>query len=153
MSWALIIVLIIVGLLFLVLEILVVPGTTLVGIAGFLSLAWGIYGAYQISLVAGHTTLVFTLILTCVTLYYSLRSKTWNKMKLSAAIDGKVNVPLLNLLPGDEGVTVSRLAPMGKAKFKGEYFEVQARDEFIDQNISIVIVKVEFNKIIVKKKH
>lgn len=48
MSWTVIIVLILVGLLFLLLEALVIPGTTIVGVIGFVLIAIGVWQSYAI---------------------------------------------------------------------------------------------------------
>lgn len=154
MSWTIIVSLIFIGLLFLVLEVLVIPGTGLVGIAGFGMLVFGIYESYHIyGANAGHITLAASVVLTVLALYFSLKSKTWDRMMLSKNIDGKVNViDEQNIRLGDEGITSSRLAPMGKALINGSLVEVQSQSGFVDENVEIVVVKVSTNKILVKTK-
>jgi len=154
MSWTVIVALIIVGLLFLVLEILVIPGTAVVGLAGFAMVAFGIYESYHVyGSVAGHYTLAATIILTIIALYVSLKSKTWDRISLSKNIDGKVNVVDVQLIhSGDTGTTVSRLAPMGKALINGQMVEVQSAGGFLDEGMEIIVTKVSSNKILVKQK-
>ena len=153
MTWTIIAVLIAVGFLFLLLEILVLPGTNIAGVVGFVLLAIGIWQAYAVyGGMAGTITLLATLFLSAVTLYYALKSKTWNKAALHKNIDSKVNVVDADKIKaGDKGKTVSRLAPMGKAEFGGEYYEVNALGQFIDPGTEIEVVKIENNKITVKK--
>jgi membrane-bound ClpP family serine protease len=152
MSWTIIIALILVGLLFLVLEILVIPGTALVGLLGFGLVVFGIYESYHaFGTMAGHFTLVATILATVGTLYFSLKSKTWKRMALNRNIDGKMNVVDEELIhQGDKGRTVSRLAPMGKALINGSIVEVQSLSGFIDEEKEIMVVKVTPNKITVK---
>jgi len=154
MHWVLIAVLILLGLIFLALEILVIPGVGVAGIIGFILIAVGIWQAYAgHGIVAGHLVLGGTLILTVLTLWLSLRGKTWKKISLSTNIDSKVNVIDENIIkPGDTGKTISRLAPMGKAQINGEFYEVSTHGDFIDQQTEITVLKIDHNKIIVKRK-
>jgi membrane-bound ClpP family serine protease len=153
MTWTIIAVLIGVGFLFLLLEILVLPGTNIAGVVGFVLLAIGIWQAYAVyGGIAGTITLLSTLFLSAVSLYFALKSKTWTKAALHKNIDSKVNVVDADKIKsGDKGRTVSRLAPMGKAEFGGEYYEVNALGQFIDPGTEIEVVKIENNKITVKK--
>lgn len=154
MPWTLILALIIVGLLFLVLEILVVPGTTVVGIAGFAMLVFGIFEAYSIyGSTVGHIVLGSTVLATIIVLYLSLKSKTWRRMMLTKNIDSRVNVVDEQAVkPGDSGITISRLAPAGKARINGTIVEVQSLDGFVDENSEIVVLRVDHSRIIVKRK-
>lgn len=153
MTWTIIAVLIAVGFLFLLLEVLVLPGTNIAGVVGFVLLAIGIWQAYAVfGGLAGTITLISTLFLSVVALYFALKSKTWHKAALHKNIDSKVNVvDVEKIKAGERGKTVSRLAPMGKAEFAGEYYEVNALGQFIDPETEIEIVKIENNKITVKK--
>jgi len=154
MTWTVIAALIIIGLIFLILEILVVPGTTVVGIVGFILMGIGIWQTYIVYGTAiGHAVLGGSLVLTIAALVLSLRSKTWNRAMLHAEIDGKTNVyDAADIKPGDTGRTVSRLVPMGKAFINDDYYEVRSAGEFVDQETEIIVTKIEFNKIFVKPK-
>ncbi|MDP2424216.1 MAG: NfeD family protein [Bacteroidales bacterium] len=155
MTWTVIILLIVVGLLLLLLEVLVVPGTTFVGVTGFVLLIISIWQTYVVyGSTAGHYTLLGILLLTFLALYFSLKSKTWRIMILNTQIDSKMNeVDPEKVKPGDAGKTISRLAPAGKAIINGEYYEVHTLGEFIDQQTEIVVIKVEYSKILVKPKN
>ena len=154
MSWTLIIILILIGLFLLLLEILAIPGTTVVGVMGFLIIVFAIWESFNVyGNKAGYITLSSTIFVSIIALYYSFRSKTWRKLMLNSNIEGKVNViEEGKLQAGDEGITISRLAPAGKALIKGEFYEVHTNSDFIDQNKEIVIIKIDHNKIIVKQK-
>jgi membrane-bound ClpP family serine protease len=154
MHWILIATLIIIGLIFLALEILVIPGVGVAGIIGFVLIVVGVWQTYAgHGLMAGHLVLAGTFILTVLTLILSLRGKTWKRLALSTSIDSKVNVvDEQNIKPGDTGKTSSRLAPMGKALINGEFYEVSTNGDFIDQQTDIVVLKIDHNKIIVKRK-
>jgi len=154
MHWLLIATFIIIGLIVLALEILVIPGVGIAGVIGFILIAVGIWQAYSgYGMLAGHLVLAGTVVLTVITLVLSLRGKTWRKLALSTAIDSKVNVIDHELIKtGDTGKTVSRLATMGKALINGEFYEVSTNGDFIDQQTEIVVEKIEYNKVIVKRK-
>ncbi len=153
MTWTIIAVLIGVGFLFLLLEILVLPGTNIAGVLGFILLGIGIWQAYAVyGGFAGTIALSATVIFSIIALYIALKSRTWKKAALSKNIEGKVNiVDTEKIKPGDKGKAVSRLAPMGKAMINGEYYEVKTDGEFVDQETEIEVVKIEYNKVFVKK--
>jgi membrane-bound ClpP family serine protease len=154
MHWLLIATFIILGLLFLVLEILVIPGVGVAGVIGFILIAVGVWQTYAVyGMLAGHLVLAGTFLLTVLTLVLSLRGRTWKRLMLSTNIDGKVNiVDETKVKAGDSGKTVSRLAPMGKAMINGEFFEVSTNGDFIDQQTEITVEKVDHSKIYVKRK-
>lgn len=153
MTWTLIIILILVGFLFLLLEILVLPGTNISGILGFVLIGVGVYFAFKIGTTAGVITLIASLVCSVVFLVIVLKSNTWRKLTLKAEINGKVNVIDKNLVKaGDSGKTVSRLAPAGKALINNDYYEVHTMGEFLDPDLDITVIKVDFNMIYVKLK-
>jgi len=41
---------------------------------------------------------------------------------------------------------------MGKALINNQYFEVSSTGDFIDEQSKVVVTKIEFNKIYIKKK-
>lgn len=154
MSWSIIVFLIIVGIIALLLEILVIPGVGVVGVAGFLSIVLGIIQAYShFGFVAGNITLTVSIFILAALLFLSLRANTWKRFMLTTNIDSKVNeVDEIKIVPGTEGYTVSRLAPSGKARFLDELYEVHTQGEFVNEASEIIVVKVIKNKIIVKPK-
>ena len=151
--WTIIIILILVGILMLLLEILVIPGSGVAGIIGFALMVAGIWLAYsREGVYAGHITLAVTLGINIIGLVFALRSKTWKKAMLSTEINSKVRtIQHGKLKVGDRGQTVSRCAPMGKALFDDKFYEVSAFSEFIDQDKEIEIMKISGNKIYVKQ--
>jgi len=151
MLW-LVIVLIVVGILLLLLEVLVIPGTGFAGIAGFASVVAGIWIAYvDLGTSTGNIVLVVTIFVNVLAIWLGIRSKTWKRAALTSTIDGKVNgISDLNLNVGDIGTTISRCAPMGKAEFEGHFVEVDSRGDFVDQGTQVEIVKIDNSKIYIK---
>ncbi|MCC8142562.1 MAG: NfeD family protein [Tannerellaceae bacterium] len=55
--------------------------------------------------------------------------------------------------PGDEGITLSRLAPIGKATINGIVVEAKSEEGFIDEEVPLVVVHVDgYNVIVTEKK-
>lgn len=154
MAWIIVVSLIVVGIIFLLLEILVVPGTTVVGLIGMGMVIGGVVVAFnQYGVPTGVIALIAALLFSLVAITLALKSNTWKKAMLSTEIDGRVNVVEAgSVMAGDEGLTITRLNPMGKAMIKDEYYEVSSKDNLIDENTPIVVLKVDGNKIIVKPK-
>ena len=154
MSWLLIILLIFLGVVFLLLEVLVIPGTTVAGIIGFAMIFVGLWQSYASKgIMEGHITLGSTLVVTVVTLYFSFKAGTWKKMALKTSIDSKMDqLEGIMIKEGDLGNTVSRLAPSGKALINNEIVEVHTFGEFIDQEVEITVISVKDNKIFVTLK-
>ncbi len=154
MIWLVVLSLIITGIIFLLLEILVVPGATVVGLFGVgLVIAGVVVSFNHYGVETGVITLVGTLAISLVAIGLALRTNTWKKAMHNTALEGKVNiVETDSVVKGDEGLTITRINPMGKALINGEYFEVSSKDNLIPENTTIVVLKVEGNKIIVKPK-
>jgi len=154
MSLTLIIVLILAGLVFLILEMLVIPGTTIIGISGFALIVFSIWESYHsLGTPMGHYILVGTVFFVIIAFYFSLKSKTWDRLMLHTSILGKVNeIDTVAVQMGDEGKSISRLSPSGKALINEELYEVHTNGEFIDQETSIVVTHFSDNKIFVTRK-
>ena len=154
MTWLIVLSLILVGITFLLLEILVVPGATVVGLFGLALVIAGIVVSFNhYGATTGVMTLAGTLVASLVAIAFALRSNTWKKAMHSSALEGKVNVvEAEKVVKGDEGIAITRLNPMGKALIKDEYYEVRSLDNLIPENTPIIVIKVEGNKIIVKPK-
>ncbi|GAB4313075.1 MAG: hypothetical protein Kow00127_03940 [Bacteroidales bacterium] len=152
MSLTLIIILILVGFALLLLEVLVLPGTNVAGILGFVLLivaVWQTFASYGRT--AGLVTIAGVLLLSVISLAVALKSGTWKKATLSSAIDSRVNViPEDAIHTGDTGKAVSRLAPTGKAKINNQVVEVKSSGQYIEPGTPVKVVMTEGNKIIVE---
>ena len=70
-------------------------------------------------------------------------------MSLKTNIDSKaVETAVLSL--GDKGKTLTRLAPMGSARFGDYVVEVKALEGMLDPEVPVEVVLIEDNKIYVK---
>ena len=146
----LIISLIIIGLLLLFAEILLIPGVGFAGILGLVSLGGSCFYAFnQMGGTVGAIVTAVNVALVVGLSIYVLRAKTWKRLSLDTNIDSKA-VADTGLAVGDRGVTVSRLAPMGSARFDTELIEVKALEGFEDPEVEVEVVLMEDGKIYVK---
>mgnify|MGYP000423024692 CR=1 FL=1 len=144
------VVLVVFGLLFLVLEVFVFPGFGVSGIVGLVCLGLGVYLTFQTNDLMGWTVLMGSLSGASILLYVSVKYDLLSRVSLKKNIDYQVKVNHLEeLKPEDKGITISRLAPMGKAEINGFVVEVNSMDGFIDQEQAIYITHIKNNTIFV----
>ena len=152
MTWIVIIALILIGIIFVILEILVVPGIV-VGVLGVSLIILGLYESFiRYGSNAGYLTILGTIIFSLLAAFLIFRSKTWHKLMLHTESDSKFNVIEEDKIKaGDRGKAVSKLAVGGKALINDEYYEVHSTGDYIDAGSEIEVVKKDGNKILVKK--
>jgi len=148
-----IIILIILGIALLLVEILMLPGIV-VGVIGVGLTITGIVMAYtNFGMSAGNLTLFGTFVSTLVSLYFALKSKTWDKVALKSSIDSKVNTIKEDTVKvGDEGITITRLATIGRVLVNDMTFDAESPNKFIDPQTQIIVTKIMNGKLIVKPK-
>lgn len=149
-----IVLLLFLGIVLLLLEFLVIPGVTVAGIGGVLLMGAGIYLAYfNFGNFVGNITLFSTLAINLFMVVYALRSGTWKKLMLNSNVDSTVESETQEMKPGDTGVTVTRLAPMGKVRVGDKIVEGESVEGYLDPKTEIEVLKVNKYKIIVKPKN
>ena len=153
MSVALIILLIVIGIALMVVEVVVLPGITVSGLAGVALIGCSVYFTFKwYGATAGTFSLIGTGVLFVVFITYALRAKTWDSLSLHSEIVGKVNVvDTDSIKPGDKGMTVSRLAPIGKILINDKIMEAKSEFGLIDENTEVAVVHVNESTIIVQK--
>jgi membrane-bound ClpP family serine protease len=152
MDLATVVTLILFGLVLIVVEVIFVPGTTLVGVAGFVFLALGvILGFKYFGSETGWTLLGSTTVVGGLILYYAFQTNVWGKFALKSAINSKVNeVETEKFKVGQEGVAISALRPMGKADLNNTSVEVKTLGEYVESGTRVRIIKVSSNQIVVE---
>ena len=152
LDWITVVLLIGIGLLLVVVELVFVPGTTVVGILGFILAAIGIWIGYAaLGTTIGHIILAASVLTGITAFVYSFRSDSWSKFALKDRNRSFVNEDSPHMLQvGEEGRTVSALRPQGTALFADRPHEVQTRGEFVAPNAAVRIIRLEQNKIIVE---
>jgi membrane-bound ClpP family serine protease len=151
-EWITVISLILFGLFLIVAEIIFVPGTTLVGIVGFVFLIIGIGFSFNyFGSETGWTTVGVSSVASGLILYYSFKANVWHRFSLKSSINSKVNEGELDLLSvGKEGQTISALRPVGKAEIENKMYEVKTLGEYLDSGKKIRVIKIVSNQIIVE---
>lgn len=159
------------GLVFLAIEVFIVPGLGFSGVAGavlmFVSLLlvtleqWPTNPSEWADLGSTFGTLAIGIALAvvgAVTLTWSLPSIPFlNKMVLKppgedaeALSKSQSNSGLLGLL-GAIGVAVTPLRPAGKAQFSGQFLDVMAEGDYVAPGGRVQVVEVEGSRIIVRE--
>lgn len=150
MTITLLILLLITAFTLILVEIFVVPGVGIPGIAGLVLMVVCIYLGYTMSATIGNVTLGTAAIGSGILLIVSLNAKTWDRFSQKYSIKGKVEKHVEGLKAGDQGISMGRLNPMGKARFGETIVEVQSRGGYIDANGPVEIIKLDGNKIYVQ---
>jgi len=148
-----VIILILLGILLFVIEFLLVPGVTIAGIGGLVLTVFGVYKAFNdFGATTGVWVLIGTLLASVFVIAMSLRARTWNRLMLKTEIDGTVDTAPTEdqIKAGDKGVTLTRLAPMGKIVVNEIVREAKSTEGFVDEHTEIEVVSIEGTRISVK---
>ena len=150
--WWIALALIIAGILLMFVEFLLVPGVGVAGVFSLLSLGaacW--YTFYCIGYSTGWWVTSVVLALLLVFLFIILRTKTWKKLELNTDVTSKVNTASSQLHVGDNGVTLTRLAPIGTGRFGTVCCEVKSSDSsMIASGTPVEVVQIIDNQVLVK---
>ena len=146
------IILTIVGLVLVLSEIFLIPGVGVAGVLGVLSLGGACYYVfYEFGLLAGTVFTAAILAVLIGLIVYTIKTRAWKKLALNTKIDSKVqNIEEEALSVGDSGKAVTRLAPIGTARFDGKAYEVKSLEGMIDAGTEVEVVMFEDNKIYVR---
>lgn len=155
-SWGLIL-LFLAGIILLGLELFVVPGFGVTGLAGialvvtslFLTFESPVVGMYAVSI-----ALVVGVIALIVVFKYFGSSKAWNRIALNTAQtrEGGYSAPVVKeYLVGLEGEALTTLRPAGMALIEGERVDVVTEGNYIVKGSAIKVVKIEGTKVIVRE--
>jgi len=145
--------LIVAGLLLFAIEVFLIPGISLAGLASAGCILYANYYAFDtLGTLPGIITMVVSALgIIAVTVWF-MRSKTVDKLSLKKTIDYRPE-PLkgLGLKVGDEGVAITRLALIGNAEFNGHIIEVRSADGFIDEKCRIRVERILDGIVMVQK--
>ena len=152
MNLLIILFLIFLGIVLLLIEFTILPGITIAGIGGVLLFGYSIYLAFtSYGPLAGFITLGFVLIVAPTLVVLLFKGKAGKKMVLSTVLHGFVNeINPEKVKIGDVGVTIGRLAPMGKIKVNNEVVEARSTGIFIDPGEKVKIIQIEKSLITVE---
>jgi membrane-bound ClpP family serine protease len=153
MDWLTIALLLLFGLLFLAVEVIFIPGTTVVGLVGFGLLIAGIWFSYRdLGTNTGHLLLTASVVVVGLLVYVGLRPKNLNRMALTNVNHARVHdVRHPDVLPGTTGRTLSALRPAGTVLFDDDRREVTTRGEFVAAGAEVRVLAIEHNRIVVER--
>ena len=154
MTIFIIILLLVLGVVLILLEFFVLPGITVAGVAGVVMMLGGVYLSYHhFGSTVGHLTVLGSVVFSLFALWLALKSGTWNRIMLKTEIDSKVEKLEENVVAiGDEGVCLSRLAPMGQVRIKNQIIEAKSTGVYIDEKTPVEVIRIVDKIIVVKPK-
>lgn len=146
------------GVILLLLEVTIIPGFGVAGIAGIGLMLWGMYemliGEYptpdqleqaflglNIGIIGGIIAIII-LLRTLVT------SKLFRKHIPILSQDSNISVGLDELV-GVTGIALTPCVPSGKADFDGRQVNITTQGEFLEQGIRVIVLSVEGNTALV----
>lgn len=142
------------GIFLLVVEVFLLPGTTVAGIAGILIMIAGILLSYgNLGVAAGNLSLLISAIISVVLFIIGYKTLNSKGVALDDELTGKVNTldDDFDLALDDEGMAYGDIKPTGKAIFKHKIYNVKTNGEFIPDNAAIQIIDIHRNQITVKQ--
>lgn len=145
MDWISVILLLFVGIVLVVVEIIFVPGTTIVGIIGTALMCFGVIIGYsKFGAQIGTIILVSTIVVGGIVTVISFRSGVWKKFALNNTNESKFNEDIkVEHLLGAEGITFSALRPYGKAEIYNSTYEVKTLGNYLEPGTKIKVTKVD----------
>ncbi len=148
-----IILLIFFGVLFLVAELVLLPGVSIGALLSLVCYGSSIYLAFRDhGTVTGILVIVVILVLSLIAVVVSLRAKTWQRFSLKQEIRSS-SMPVMPadvLKVGDRGTTLSRLSPMGKIEIGGQTYEAKSQGAYVDPQRAVEVVGFENFSVVVK---
>ncbi len=142
------------GIFLLIVEFFLLPGTTIAGILGAITMIVGIFLSYSyLGVVAGHLSLVISLIISIVLFVIGYKTLNSKGVALDEELTGKMNTleDDFDLVLGNIGMAYGDIKPAGKAIFNHKIYNVRTNGEFIPDNARIEIIEIYRNEIRVKQ--
>lgn len=158
------------GLMLLAVEVFVLPGFGLFGLAGILLMLIGLVLAFQeflvpqtpyhyeelrINLLQIFSSMIGSIIVIAILVKYLPGMPLFGRLVLRASEEAELGfetVPITSgeSLVGKRGYTLSTLRPAGRADFGGRVLDVVSEGEFIEPNQMVEIVEVRGNRVVVR---
>ncbi len=139
------------SLLLIAVEIVLIPGSTVVGVVGALLsvLSIGLAFYYLESLQAWLFTGSAVGISGGLGIL-GLRSKTWTRFEVKSAIGSKAPSQSGQILAGMTGITTTRCNPIGQAEILNQLHEVYANGDYLESGTPILVERIENQYIYIK---
>ncbi len=152
MNLLIILFLIFLGIVLLLIEFTILPGITIAGVGGLLLFGYSIYLAFvSYGNLVGFLTLAFVLLFSPILIFRLFKGKSGKRLVLKTVLKGFTNeINQEKVKVGDVGVTIGRLAPMGKIKVNDEVVEVRSTGNFVDPGEKVRIIQIDKSLITVE---
>ncbi|MEQ9300813.1 MAG: NfeD family protein [Cyclobacteriaceae bacterium] len=152
MEWLFVLGLILLGIGIIIVEVIFIPGTTIVGILGFIISIYGVYLGYEyFGTPTGHFIFAGGFLATTIAIVGAFKSGAWDRFSLKESMDGRVNDDYqVDIEVGDIGESVSSLKPIGKGIFRDQVMEVRTNGDYIRESNKIKVIRVDGRKIFVE---
>ncbi|MGB1204557.1 MAG: hypothetical protein ACPG5B_02855 [Chitinophagales bacterium] len=158
MSWFFIIAIIVLGLILLIIEFFLLPGTTVAGIIGGIFIVVGnLLSFFYLGGETGSVTLLVSLAISVLMFIIGYKTLGSRGMVLEANLSNS-KAPKINyaantrpLRVGDKGFAHGDIKPHGRAIINDLTYSVKSMGEFISDNREIIIVEVSERQIVVKQ--
>ncbi|MBE3573864.1 MAG: nodulation protein NfeD [Firmicutes bacterium] len=145
------------GLILLAIEVFAIPGFGVTGVLGLAAMFTGIFLAFasaRQAAVAIATAIGTTLVAGYLMFRYFGRIKALQRLVLSTRQEhaaGYSALPDLASLEGQEGVALTILRPAGTAEIAGRRVDVLTEGDFAQAGDRIRVIRVEGNRVVVRK--
>ena len=155
---------VLVGLVFLMVEALLIPGFGIAGVAGIGVILWGLYllllpdvpvseEVYHSALTGLTIGLIGGIIALVLLFRMVTRTKFWTKLTspgVESQDEGYSTSIGLEDMVGKNGIATSDLRPSGWALFGDQKIFVVTEGEFVDKDQSIKVLSVDGNRVVVR---
>ncbi|MGL5958503.1 MAG: NfeD family protein [Phocaeicola sp.] len=141
------------GILFFLIEVFIIPGSSIAGICSAICLLFANYYAFsELGVSGGLITLAITTFGGVSAIVWFMKSNTVDKLSLKKEIDYNMDkLQGINIKVGDKGVALTRLALIGNADFNGDTIEVKSNDGFIDEKEPVYVERIAEHTVFVRK--
>ena len=129
-------------------EVFLQLGTELSGVSLSILRAGQALSRYSVLLVVLAVVVVMLVLLTIL----FLRPRTWNRFALKTNIESQVQPVEIEkqVEVGVQGITLTRLAPMGKVQIDGQIFEAKSLDSYIDPRQEVIVIGYDNATLVVR---
>lgn len=146
------------GIIALILEIFIIPGFGVAGIAGIALIVWSVFLA-SVSATQAVISLVVALVGSVVALVLGIKfmttRKLWNRLILGEKQQNQTGYTAprrdLEQFTGQTGITLTPLRPAGTAQFGSQRLDVVTEGGFIPANTLVEVLAVEGTRVIVRQ--
>lgn len=153
MSLSLIALIIFIGLLFIMVEIFLLPGITVGGVVGLVTMTVGIVLAYKdLGTSVGHIALLISFSSSIILFIIGTRTFKSKNVALTKNLENTPAMHLQKIRVGDIGEAHGDIKPTGQAIINGETFQVKSIGDFISDDTEIIVTHIDQNSITVKRK-